>query len=111
MSEREIIAEAYRGMDLNAISADDAVNAILARLNVAGYRILGPDDLDAKTVERCARLMDDYADGKAHSAEVTLRDWCTLDIPAADRASKRPPPFSSLPRPGHDHRTRRHPHD
>lgn len=55
---REIIGEAYSDMELNAISADDAVSAILARLTAAGYRLLAPGDLDKVTLERCAEVAD-----------------------------------------------------
>lgn len=55
---REIIADAYSDMELNAISADDAVSAIIARLTAAGFRILAPDELDPVTVERCAQVVE-----------------------------------------------------
>lgn len=69
MSAREIIADAYRDMELNAISADDAVSAIMARLNAAGYRILAPGELDRETLERAAEVATNRFDLR-HNARV-----------------------------------------
>lgn len=68
MTPREIIEKAVavaRGdthegkywAQLSPKSRDDAELGI-RRLVAAGYRILGPDDLDEKTVERCAEVAE-----------------------------------------------------
>lgn len=51
---REIIARHAFGP---AGSADLCANRILRELTAAGYRILGPDELDTVTVERCERAI------------------------------------------------------
>lgn len=56
---REIIADAYRDLELNAISPDESAVAITRALYLAGFRILGPDELDHESMERAARIAED----------------------------------------------------
>lgn len=62
---REIIAEAYSDMELNAISADDAVSAIISRLTTAGIHLKTDAELAARddgvlALERSIVAIDDW---------------------------------------------------
>lgn len=50
---REIIADE---LDKCICPADPWANAVINRLHAAGYRILGPDEVDPVTVERAAEV-------------------------------------------------------
>lgn len=54
---REIIARELLFVFLE--KATDKADAILAALDAAGCRILGPDELDTVTVERCAKAISE----------------------------------------------------
>jgi hypothetical protein len=54
MTPREIIAKALGSVIGWARTAD----LILAALNSAGYRILGPGEWDKETVEKCAEVAE-----------------------------------------------------
>jgi hypothetical protein len=64
MSARDIIADIlwpvqdWDGIEANAAGAADA---ILEALTASGYRIVGPGEMDAVTVEACAKVADDHA--------------------------------------------------
>jgi hypothetical protein len=57
MSAREIIATTYiegKTGEIGHLHAD----AIIQMLTAAGYRIVGPDEVDPVTVERCVAEME-----------------------------------------------------
>jgi len=56
MSAREIITEVLEWEFGEA--ADDQADDLLVILHDAGYRILGPGELDAETVERCIKELN-----------------------------------------------------
>lgn len=61
MSEaREIIAYTIPGT--NAELCQGLADAIINRLDAAGFRILGPDEPDPVTLEKCADEAESYVD-------------------------------------------------
>jgi hypothetical protein len=56
MSAREIITEVLEWEFGEA--ADDQADDLLVILHDAGYRILGPGELDAETLERCVKELN-----------------------------------------------------
>lgn len=60
MSEaREIVTETIRRHQASPAAAIS--NWVLHELTTAGYRILGPDEVDQVTVEKCAEVADQIA--------------------------------------------------
>ncbi|MGE3419364.1 MAG: hypothetical protein AB7I42_25180 [Bradyrhizobium sp.] len=60
MGAREIIASAVAQLepgDGGLVFAEKSI----AALHAAGYRIIGPDEIDRVTVEKCAAVADDHA--------------------------------------------------
>lgn len=67
---REIIAQVFRRAHRDACYPDAstgeceiAASAIAAALDAAGFRILGPDEIDVPTVEKCADVADALPSG------------------------------------------------
>ena len=54
MSAREVLSGCLE-WELGT-AANEEADKIIEALTAAGYRILGPGDLDAETVERCAEV-------------------------------------------------------
>jgi hypothetical protein len=67
MSARDVIA-AKLPTKLNEAWAEEIITALTA----AGYRLIGPGELDRETIERCAQVADrignQYWEGSASSA-------------------------------------------
>lgn len=63
MSAREIIAgvEIDRMLGASIVPGMSAADAILTALSDAGYRIVGPGELDGETLERAARTVERYS--------------------------------------------------
>lgn len=57
MSARDVIANRIAGPN-----AKNWADATIAALTAVGYRILGPDELDPVTAERCAAICDEAAE-------------------------------------------------
>lgn len=83
MPPREIIAKALGSVIGWARTAD----LILAALNSAGFRILGPDEIDGPTVERCAKVAETCPDTPFFESRRWYGDLRN-SIPAAIRALK-----------------------
>lgn len=65
MSAREIIANARHSHACDggySVAGGAAADAALAALTSAGYRILGPDEVDAVTVEKCTEVAEERAE-------------------------------------------------
>lgn len=66
MSAREVIAQTLFEFSGNGQGVDDMLaeianaqtETIIDALTAAGYRILGPSELDVETMERCAKLIE-----------------------------------------------------
>jgi len=71
MSAREIIAKKLKDMGVHHV--DIGAGLLLSGLTAAGYRILGPDDIDPVTVERCARTGQACAESEAYDLQ-DIRD-------------------------------------
>lgn len=56
MSARDVIANRIAGP-----SAKNWADATIAALTAVGYRILGPDEIDPVTVEKCAEVAEHAA--------------------------------------------------
>lgn len=56
MSARKVIAWTMKS--LGAFDPTREADAVLVALHAAGYRILGPGELDTETVEQCAELIE-----------------------------------------------------
>lgn len=56
-SAREVIAKQVRWGEVDRVSVEVAHNVISA-LTAAGYRIIGPDELDDVTLEKAAEIAD-----------------------------------------------------
>ena len=52
------------GPHLGPDDAGDIYDSVIESLNSAGFRILGPDEIDGPTVEKCAEVADEYATRK-----------------------------------------------
>lgn len=57
--------------------------AFLASLSAAGYRILGPDDVDPVTVEKCAEVAERLAEGRKEK-EQKIGGWPWTATPFAN---------------------------
>lgn len=56
MSARDVIEQAL----MKATHLPFGTRAVLEALTAAGYRLIGPDELDRVTVERCADLAKSF---------------------------------------------------
>ena len=56
MSARDVIAWTMKS--LGAFDPTREADAVLVALHAAGYRILGPGELDAETLERCIKELN-----------------------------------------------------
>lgn len=73
---REIIAKRIVGP-----KALDWADAVIEALHAAGYRILGPDEVDPVTVERCAEVAERLAeDRKTKEQEIGGWPWTATPI-------------------------------
>lgn len=78
---REIIALYLALRDENVLPDEvdaqervDSADAILLALKAAGYRLVGPGEVDAETVERCAEIAQRHADeNDAQAKKLMLR--------------------------------------
>lgn len=75
MSARDVIANRIAGP-----SAKNWANATIAALTAAGYRILGPDEIDPVTVERCIAIVEAKAP-KDTGEWCPYREWAVGSIP------------------------------
>lgn len=75
MSARDVIARAIEQPPIEA----DTAGMIVAALHAAGYRILGPDDIDPVTLERCARVADESR---------SYHGWISQSTQAGEAAEK-----------------------
>lgn len=61
-------AEYHDRSRVDGCDMEDA-KAIIERLDVAGYRILGPDEVDPVTLEKCAEVAAGFADQTDYDLE------------------------------------------
>ena len=84
---REIIADE---LDKCICPADPWANAVINRLEAAGYRILGPDEVDPVTVGKAAKLVEEgreVRDPLDNYESTIMVDWEDMDkLAAAIRA-------------------------
>lgn len=79
MSGREIIREAIIANVTR--SPTTKTNAVLDALTAAGYRLIGPGEVDPVTVERCAEIAR-----AAHISHAPGLDGYNIDIATALRS-------------------------
>ncbi len=65
MSARDIIASWMSGYAGSEGRADNAIEDLTA----AGWRLVGPDEVDPVTVERCAQLVEEHAAATSEMAD------------------------------------------
>lgn len=75
---REIIARQVRWGEVDRVSVEVADNVISA-LTSAGFRILGPDEIDGPTLEKCAAEVK-------HLRQLLHSQTITLDVGREDTA-------------------------
>lgn len=64
MNARDVIGDCLE--DEFGVTADEQADEIISKLAAAGYSILRDDETHAPTVERCAKVADEYIwDGHA----------------------------------------------
>lgn len=75
---REIIAQEFRQAhrdtcypDASTGECEIASSVIVASLTAAGFRILGPDEVDPVTVEKCAEVTEMYVSMGWRGTEIT----------------------------------------
>ncbi len=72
MNARDVIAEELE--DEFGHYADERADDILSALTAAGYRLIGPGELDRETIERCAAFVADVpSDLPRHKLSAALR--------------------------------------
>ena len=82
MSGREIIRDELLSRDVFTLAgADRYATAIVTALTAAGYRLIGPGEVDPVTVERCAEIAR-----AAHISHAPGLDGYNIDIATALRA-------------------------
>lgn len=73
MSAREIIHRELVSLIRKDKAKQPWPDAILSALTSSGYRILGPDELDAVTVEECAEHLEGWGDMYGDNAANAIR--------------------------------------
>ncbi len=56
-------------LDRHCISPSSRAAGVIAALRAAGFRILGPDEVDPVTVEKCAEVAAGFADQTDYDLE------------------------------------------
>lgn len=63
----EVMSEAMR--DLGDWNPQESAEYVEWRLRVAGYRVIGPDEVDQVTVEKCAKIALSYVNQTDYDLE------------------------------------------
>jgi len=64
MTPREIIAQVFDKFDFSDTPSKTVAHAILIALQSHAYRLVGPGELDAETIERCVEVAAAYEDSE-----------------------------------------------
>lgn len=74
----EVMSEAMH--DLGDWNPQESAEYVEGRLRAAGFRILGPDEVDQVTLEKCAEEMESLAQFLRDDADKIVAEWTGQDF-------------------------------